>query len=214
MKPLLYAFSFVLLLPPVSTMAVEKLVVLALTLDKAILRIDGARRVLKVGETSPEGVQLISADTDGAVVKVDGDQMSLPLRGVISPIVDSDDPVSVVLFADDSGFFHAEGHINGYSVRFLVDTGAGSVAMSSHMAERLDIDYRNGRPGYAATASGVVKMYAVSLDKVDVGGIVLHHVTAGVLEGRYPDAPLLGMSFLGQVRMIRDGHKMELTKKY
>lgn len=209
-----YVFSFVLLLLPTSMMAMEKLVVLALTADKAILRIDGERRVLKVGEISPEGVQLISADTDGAIVEIKGRQISLPLQAVISPIVDSDDPVSVVLLADGSGFFYAEGHINGHAVRFLVDTGASSVVMSSHMAERLDIDYRTGRPGYAATASGVVKMYAVTLDKVDIGGIVLHHITAGVLEGRYPDAPLLGMSFLGQVKMIRDGHKMELMKRY
>ena len=44
--------------------AVEDITVLGLFTDKAMLRIDGTQRLLKVGQKSPEGVLLIAADSD------------------------------------------------------------------------------------------------------------------------------------------------------
>jgi len=195
-------------------LAVKQVVVLALSADKAILRIDGSRYVLAAGDTSPEGVLLVEADTDQAVVEIDGRRQVLPLQGVISPIEEGEDLRSVVLLADGSGFFHADGHVNGRAVRFLVDTGANTIALSSRQAQEMGIDYRNGRAGFATTAGGTVRMYQIILDKVDVGGIGLHNVIAGVIEGDYPETPLLGMSFLGQLEMKRDGYRMELIEKY
>ena len=190
-----------------------EIVVLALSDGKAILRIDGVRRVLRAGQTSPEGVRLLYADTDEARVEWAGRRMVLPLQAVISPIVDAPEGPRVVLLADRRGFFHADGHINGRAVRFLVDTGATTVALNSALARRLGIDYRRGERGLASTAGGTVRVYRVILDRVSVGGIVLHNVAAGVIEGRQPDPPLLGMSFLGQLRMQRDGYRMELIQK-
>jgi len=195
-------------------LAVKQIQLLALSTDKAILRIDGSRYVLAAGDTSPEGVLLVEADTDHAVVEIDGSRQALPLQAVITPIVQGEDLRSVVLLADGSGFFHADGHINGRAVRFLVDTGANTVALSARHAQELGIDYRNGRAGFATTAGGTVRMYQVILDKVDVGGIALHNVIAGVIDGDYPETPLLGMSFLGQLEMKRDGYRMELIEKY
>jgi len=195
-------------------LAVKQVVLLALSVDKAILSIDGERYVLATGEASPEGVLLVEADTDQAVVEIEGRRQALPLQAVITPIVQGEDLRSVVLLADGSGFFHADGHINGRAVRFLVDTGANTVALSARHAQELGIDYRNGRAGFATTAGGTVRMYQVILDKVDVGGIALHNVIAGVIDGDYPETPLLGMSFLGQLEMKRDGYRMELIEKY
>jgi aspartyl protease family protein len=198
----------------VPALAVKQVVLLALSADKAILRIDGSRYVLAAGDTSPEGVLLVEADTDQAVVEIDGRRQVLPLQAVVTPIEDGEDLRSVVLLADGSGFFHADGHINGRAVRFLVDTGANTVALSARHAQELGIDYRGGKAGFATTAGGTVRMYAIVLDRVDVGGIMLHNVTAGVIEGDYPQTPLLGMSFLGQLEMKRDGYRMELIEKY
>lgn len=57
-------------------------------------------------------------------------------------------------------------------------------------------------------------MYAMTLKKVKVGGIVMHNIEAGVIEGAHPEEVLLGMSFLSRVNMTRDGNKMELIKRY
>jgi aspartyl protease family protein len=196
--------------------ALENLSLYALFKDKAILLVDGSRRVLAAGETSPEGVRLISTDTQAeeAVVEIAGARQTLKL-GVVIAAFKSAARAHVTLWADGSGFFHAQGSINGQAVTFLVDTGANTVAINSALAQRLGLDYRKrGQPGTAATASGYTRFYGVKLDSVKIGEIVLHNVDAAVIEGREPQTPLLGMSALNALEMRRDGDRMELTKKY
>lgn len=185
---------------------------LALFKDKAILQIDGARRVVARGETTPEGLKLISADTEQAVVEVDGRRRTLKLGVVVGSQSATGQP-SVTLWAN-RGFFYAEGSINNVPVRFLVDTGASAIALNSALARRIGIDYTKGEPGVAVTASGHARMFAIRLSRVKVGEIVLYDVEAGVIEGAQPDTPLLGMSFLSALEMRRDGDRMELIKRY
>lgn len=198
---------------PLLAAAAQKITVLALFKDKAILHIDGARRVLAAGETSPEGVKLVAANTEQATIEIAGRREVLALGVVTGSFAASEQP-SVTLWADPSGFFHAEGSINNVPVRFLVDTGANTIALNSATAQRIGIDYQKGQPGVATTASGYARVYGVTLGTVKVGGIVLHNVAAGVIEGPQPAVPLLGMSFLGGLEMRREGPRMELTKRY
>jgi aspartyl protease family protein len=195
--------------------AAETISIYALFNGKAILMVDGNRRVLKAGEESPEGVRLVSAstDTDEAVIEVEGKRQVLKLGVVISAFTGSAH-ASTTLWAGRNGFFHADGSINGVPLTFLVDTGANTIAMNIATAQRVGIDYRKGQPGVAKTASGFVRIYGLSLDRVKIGEIELRNVEAGVIEGSQPDTPLLGMSFLGRLEMRRDGDKMELIKKY
>ena len=187
----------------------------ALFKDKAILHVDGTRRVLTVGAESPEGVRLVSTDTqnDEAVVELKGKRETLRL-GVIVSAFQSSARESVTLYADSNGFFHAEGSINGVAMTFLVDTGANTVALNSATAKRAGIDFTKGRQGTARTASGYARMYALKLDTVKIGDIVLRNVEAGVIDGPQPEVPLLGMSFLSALDMKREGNKMELTRRY
>jgi len=203
-----------------STAGVEKLTLLALFKDKALLHVDGERRMLATGETSPEGVTLVSADSEQAVVRIDGREEVLKLGMVarfpgasddVSPSWDG--PESLTLWAEDDGFFYASGRINGVPVRFLVDTGANTIALNQRYAERIGIDYRKGQRGVASTASGVTPMYLVKLDQVSIGEITLHDVDAGVLLSDHPDVPLLGMSFLGKLDMVRDGKRLDLKRR-
>lgn len=198
--------------------AVEKITVFALFENKAIIKIDGVRRVLAAGETSPEGVKLIRTDTERefAEIEIEGQRETLRLGVVSSGGFDQDNASnSVTLWADRGGFFYTPGSINGVTVRFLVDTGANTIAMNSHTAERIGLDYkRHGRRGMAGTAGGFVSMYSIRLNTVTVGGITLHNVDAGVIVGSHPTDVLLGMSFLGRLNMRRDGNRMELTKRY
>lgn len=203
-----------------SAAGVEKLTLLALFKDKVLLHVDGERRLIAKGETSPEGIQLVSADSDHAVVIVDGRREVLEL-GMVSTFPGASDDVSpawdgperLTLWAEDDGFFYASGRINDTPVRFLVDTGANTIALNQSAAERIGIDYRNGRRGVATTASGVAPMYLVKLDRVSIGEITLHDVDAGVLLSEHPAVPLLGMSFLGKLDMEREGKRLELKRR-
>ncbi len=199
--------------------AEQSIKVFALFEKKAIIKIDGKRHVLAAGETSPEGLKLIRTDTRNELVEVEIDGRRETLRlGVVSTGgglgSSGGSAQKVVLFAQ-RGSFYAEGSINGSNVRFLVDTGATTIAMNSYTAERIGLDYkRHGQRAMASTAGGIVPMYAMTLKKVKVGGIVLHNIEAGIIEGSHPEEVLLGMSFLSRVNMTRDGNKMELIKRF
>jgi aspartyl protease family protein len=195
--------------------AASKLSLQALFKDRAIIVIDGARRVLKTGDTSPEGVKLIETDTreETATVAIDGKPQVLHL-GVVVAATPGGGRSQVTLYAGQGGHFFADGFVNDVPVKFLVDTGATSIAMNSQHATRFGIDYkRNGKQSVAATASGLVRTYNVTLGKVQIGEITLHNVDAGIIEGNYPREPLLGMSFLGQLDMKREGEKLELRQR-
>lgn len=197
--------------------AVEKLSLYALFKGKAILMVDGKRRVLVEQQTSPEGVTLIRTDTETEVaeVEIEGQREILKLGVVSAPTASGSSMASTVLWADPSGHFFATGSVNGIAVTFLVDTGATSIAMNSAAAARIGLDYRSlGKQGLATTASGVVPLYYLKLDTVKVGEIVLRNIDAGVIEGPFPTDILLGMSFLGRLNMKREGNKMELTRRY
>lgn len=195
--------------------AVDDISLQALFKDKGIFVIDGVRHVLSVGDTSKEGVRLIATDTaaEEAQVEIDGKRETIQLGIVMSGFTPAE-RASVTLWAGAGGHFHADGTINGLPVRFLIDTGATTIALSGDEATQLGIDYRKrGHPGYANTASGVVRAYSLKLDKVQLGPILLYNVDAGVIEGSYPREALLGMSFLGRLDTKREGNRMELTQR-
>jgi aspartyl protease family protein len=195
--------------------AVESISLQALFKDKAIIVVDGARRVLKSGEESPEGVRLLATDTreEQAEIEIGGKREVLKL-GVVTAGFASQGKGNVTLYPDRGGHFFVDGLVNGTNVRFMVDTGATVVAMSSAVANRIGIDYRkHGQPGMASTPAGYVKTYNIMLGTVQVGGITLHNVAGSVIEGNHPREALLGMSFLGHLDMKRDGEKMELSER-
>jgi len=200
---------------PAALWAVDNVSLYALFKDKAIVLVDGTQRLLSAGEVSPEGVKLLSADTqtNQAVVEIGGKREVLSLGVVIGRFQSASRP-TVTLYSGAGGFFHTDGTINGFPVTFLVDTGANTVAMNAALARRIGLDYTKGESGVAKTASGFVRAYGVQLDTVKIGDIVMHNVDASVIDGAQPDTPLLGMSFLGSLEMQRDGDKLELTQKY
>jgi len=189
--------------------------VVGLFSGRAVLLVDGHQRLLKPGQTSPEGVQLISATSEEAVLLIDGEEITARLDGRVSarkrtPVVNE-----VQVWRDTSGMYTTVGSINGLPVSFLVDTGATTVAMNANQARRLGIDYRViGRQSGVTTASGVARAWAVTLDTVKVGELELHNIAAVVLEGAHPTTTLLGMSYLGRLEINNDGRLMTLRKKY
>ena len=187
----------------------------ALFNGKAVVTVDGGRpRTLSVGESTPEGVKLLSANSDSAVIEAAGQRQTLRLGEGTRLGRSEAKSAEVTVTADSRGHFLTMGAINGVSVRFLIDTGATSIALSSSEARRLGINYLSGTRGYSSTANGVIPLYRVTLDSVRVGDITLNNVEAAVLEGGGLDVALLGMSFLNRMQMKRDGDTLTLVKRF
>ena len=191
-----------------------KIVVVGLFSGQAVVEINQKQHLLKVGKTSPEGVTLISATSQSAVLEVNGEQKKYLLGSHIGTNFTPPPEQPVVSLWPTNGMYLTPGTVNGYSVDFLVDTGASSIALNAATAKRLSIDYIKSRPVAVKTASGISKAYPVKLDIVQVGDIKLHNVEAMVLDGAEPSRALLGMTFLGQLDMQRSGERMDLKKKF
>ncbi len=211
-KVLLLAIALV----PSSGPAVDSVRVVGLFSGTAVVQLDGRQTLLRAGQTSPEGVTLVSASAKQAVLEINGKRGVYTLGSHISSSYAdaADRELAVRIWPDAMGMYTIVGSINGFPVRFLVDTGASTIAMNSAQAKRLGIDYRvEGKPGLASTASGVVRSYGVELDRVKVGDIELRNVRAGVIDGSHPQQVLLGMTFLNRVDMVREGKMLELKSK-
>jgi len=198
------------------SMAFERLRVVALFSDKAMVEIDGKNRLLKKDKASPEGIVLISSDAKGAVLEVDGQRETYELGRHVSASYSKPKSQEVRIWRDSHGSYTTVGTINGRTVNMLVDTGASSVAMSEVEARRLGIPYLlTGKVIRVSTASsGNVKGYRVLLDRVQVGDILLRNVPGTVIEGSSPREVLLGMTFLGQLQMENRGNVLLLKTKY
>lgn len=184
--------------------------------SKAVLSIDGSRVLLSSGQMK-DGVKLLNVLPNSATVLIDGKQKKLRLgdSSVVASPYKERKSVTVTVVPDNRGMYTTTGSINGLPVSFLVDTGATTIAMNSGQAKRLGVDYRiKGEPTMVGTASGMTRAYRVTLDKVSVGSITLNYVTAVVIDGNFPVQILLGMSFLGQLDIQREGNIMRMRQKY
>lgn len=197
-----------------TTPAVESLEIQGLFANKAVLMIDGKRHILAVGETSPEGVKIVSADAHGAVVEIAGKQKHYDLGNTVSTVFEKRKSTSEKIYANSGGMYMTYGNINGRSVHFLVDTGASAIAMSAEQAKMLGIRYdKFGEASSVSTASGFEKAFRVQLKSVSVGTITQTNVEAFVIEGSHPGPILLGMTFLGNLNVEHSGTAMTLRQK-
>jgi aspartyl protease family protein len=189
--------------------------VIGLFSGKAVVVINrGSPRTLTAGETTAEGVKLVSSDRNGAVMEIDGKRQTLEMGQHFATSESKSTGGTVALSADNRGHYLTDGQVNGQHMRFLVDTGATLVSLSMADAQRIGIDYRKGERGYSVVADGRrVPSYRVKLDTVAVGDITVFGVEATVSEGDMGMA-LLGMSFLSRMEMRREGQELILSKRY
>ena len=197
-------------------LAETRLNVVGLFSGKALVSINGgAPQSIGAGQIK-NGVKLISADSESATFMVEGKRRTLKM-GQAASVVGSASPATndpVSLYADQAGHFLGNLTINGASLKYLVDTGASSVAMNSGDAKFAKIDYEKGEKGMSSTANGVVQVYRVKLNTLKIGPIVLNNIDVAVIEGGSPPVVLLGMSALNRLDMKRDNSILTLTKKY
>jgi aspartyl protease family protein len=209
------ALTLLCLLLAGTALAAPDVRVVGLFKERAVVTIDGRQRILSVGQSSPEGVRLISADSESAVLEIEGRQVRASLDGRVSASKKTRPMGEVQIRRDQAGMYSTVGSINGLPVNFLVDTGATQIAMNAGHARRLGIDYRVvGEPSAVTTASRVERAWAVTLDTVKIGEIELRNIAAVILEGRQPETILLGMSFLGKLQISNEGQLMTLRQKF
>ncbi len=183
--------------------------------NNALLVIDGKPRNVAIGSTV-DGVRLVSVSGNDAVVEVKGQRVTLHLGGAQVNLGGKQSEGSgkqIVLTADSGGHFYANGSINGKAARFVVDTGATTVAMSQDEADRLGLDYKNGQRGMSRTANGVVPFYRTALSAVRIGDVQIYNVEASVLPGQMGYI-LLGNSFLTRFQMKRENDVMTLDMRF
>jgi aspartyl protease family protein len=208
-------FTTLALLWSSALLAVEQVYVEALFSGQAMVMVDGKRRLLKLNKPSPEGLLLISANSKEAVIEYDGERHTYPLGTHVSTNFSKPEQVSAKIWRDERGSFTTVGTINGRTVRFLIDTGASAVAMYRSDAKRLGISYRlDGKPMRVSTANGIAPAYEVTLDRVQVGDIVLSGVRGFVIDSNNVGEILLGMSFLSQVKMEDQGSVLLLHRRF
>lgn len=216
MRSLILAFATLLVLACNTAHAATQVNVVGLFTGKAVLVINnGKPKILSVGQVSTEGVKLISANSQSAVLEIEGKRRELTMgQAVAVGGSASAQPASVTLYANSAGHHLAEGQINGVPLKFIVDTGATSIAMNSADAKKAGIDYKKGEQVPLHTASGNVAAYRVVINTLKIGAIVLHQVEGVVLEGGSPAVVLLGMTALSRLEMKREGIALTLIKKY
>ena len=183
--------------------------------SNALLVIDGKPRNVAVGATI-EGIRLVSVTGNEAVVELKGKRVVLRLGDAqvnLGGKASEGGGKQIILTAQGGGHFFANGAINNQSVRFMVDTGATMVAMDKYEAERLGVDYKNGRRGIPRTANGDVPVYAAKLASLRIGDVQVYNVDAVVTQAPMPYI-LLGNSFLTRFQMKRENDVMTLDLRY
>lgn len=214
MLPRIFTISIIsMALLSVTRAYAETIYVFGLFKDMAILEVNGKQRKLRKGDSSPEGITLISADSEAAVLEVNGERKRYSLGSRFSTKFAKKRRTEARIWPN-KGMYAVPGSINQQPVSFLLDTGATWVAMNARVAKRLGINYRYlGKEGRANTASGTARIFMVNLENVRVGEIELKNVQGAVIEGDSTDDVLLGMSFLNRVDFKREGQMMLLQSK-
>lgn len=179
--------------------------------DRAVLLIDGQRKLLRVGENF-NGVALVATAADGVVVEVDGARQQLGLSRHISSVYQEPVEQVVTIPRDGRMQYRTTAIVNGFSLPVLVDTGASVVGLSVDHARAMGLDYRDGQQAQIQTANGLALAHLVNLQSVNVGGIEVNNVQAAVVPGEFPDAALLGMSYLRHVRLQEEGGILSLSR--
>jgi aspartyl protease family protein len=198
-----------------NVIAATQVNVVGLFSGKAIVIINGgAPTSIGAGQTK-NGVKLIAATSESATFLVEGKKQTLKMgqaasvAGSTAP--ESNNPLS--LYADERGHFYGTLSINSAVLKYVVDTGATTVALNSGDAKYAKIDYEKGERINMSTANGLVSAYLVKLNTLKIGSITLHDVVATVNEGGSPPVVLLGMSALNRMNMKNENSIMTLSKK-
>ncbi len=112
----------------------------------------------------------------------------------------------VTLKRNRYGSYLAPGRINGEPVIFLVDTGASTVALPAHVADKLGLE--RGPSLTVRTAAGTTRAFHTWIDSIVIGGIRVENVRGTITPAMTGDEVLLGMTFLRHVDFSQQGDRL------
>jgi aspartyl protease family protein len=108
---------------------------------------------------------------------------------------------SITIPRDRRGHFQVDARVDGRRIGFMVDTGASVIALTASDARRLGIHpVHNDYTVDVRTANGVMRAAPVTLNSVDVGGLVVRDVRALVAPDKALGESLLGLSYLTRLK--------------
>ena len=116
----------------------------------------------------------------------------------------------VELQQNRAGHYVTNGYINGYQVKFLLDTGATQVSIPANIAQQIGLD-----AGYSQsvnTANGVIEVFSTRLDSLAIGELTLYDLSANINPYMQGDTILLGMNALKQVKLVQQGKTLTLSE--
>ena len=106
---------------------------------------------------------------------------------------------SAQLRRENDGHYWANANVDGTFVRFMIDTGASTVALTERDARRMGLDPETLVYDWKVrTAGGEVQGASILLGSIQIGRIEVENVEAMVLRDGLEQS-LLGMSFLSQM---------------
>ncbi|MEL6387294.1 MAG: TIGR02281 family clan AA aspartic protease [Pseudomonadota bacterium] len=126
--------------------------------------------------------------------------MATPVAAVASDRTGAAITKAAILRKENDGHFWATANADGTSVKFMVDTGASTVALTYKDAQRMGVtpspeDFR----WRIRTAGGEVKGASVLIESIKIGMVEVENVEAMVLRDGLSQS-LLGMTFLGELQ--------------
>lgn len=144
----------------------------------------------------------------GAVVGPLGPVVASNLPVANAPIRDAMPVAPVTAWRDADGLFYLTARVDGWPVRFAVDTGASVVVLSQADATRAGIAAADIAPGIA-TANGPAAMATGEAHSLLIGGRRFGPVPVTIAP--QGSVSLIGENILARYREIRiDGNRMEL----
>ncbi|TBU95901.1 retropepsin-like aspartic protease family protein [Phytopseudomonas dryadis] len=213
MRRLTYGCIAVLLGTAPLARAATQVQVVGLFPGAAVLLVEGQRKLVRVGQVGPGGVEVVSANSKGAVLRVDGVERPYAMTREVGMVNAESGAVRYSVLRGTAGHYWPQGSLNGTSFLFLFDTGATYVTLSEAHARRASLGYQAGERVQVSTASGLVNAWKVRLDRVSVGSLDVANVEALVLEGESPIDVLLGMSFLSRVEWREEGDSLLFRRR-
>jgi aspartyl protease family protein len=173
-----------------------------------------ARR-LPIGQTVKYAVSWIAIFTVGIVLFSFRDQAGDAVQQVwrqLNPSEPVQSGQSVRILRGDDGHYSVAAKVNGRPVRFLVDTGATTSAMSRDTAASAGVDVPDSGFGVMVeTASGTAMMRRARIRELAIGSISRSDV-AILVSDDVENLNLLGMNYLSSLSGWRvEGRELILT---
>ncbi|HSM27448.1 MAG TPA: aspartyl protease family protein [Thioalkalivibrio sp.] len=211
---LLVALASIAWLFPAHLFARE-VIVLGVFPDRALVEVDGSRKVLIAGDQGTGGLRLLSTDTRRATVwlEIDGVRAEFAAEPTTGARGTPRAKGSARLFLDSRGRYGAPGSINGRAVSFVLDSGRPVLLLPQREAERLRIDTDAAPTVAMQTESGVVFGHRVLLDRVQLGDLHVRSVEGWVVPGDDSRYITLGRSFLDRVTRRQEKGAVVLEEK-